>query len=398
MRNLPMVLCFLLAILAYPHLAGASDRSVVNELRMAGDASRARVLAELDGEAGFNWFLLRNPHRLVIDLSDTEFAVDEEAVPRGLVTELRHGSLQDKVSRLIITTDGPFAVEQIDLVENESSEGYRLVTDLVAASETDFESALAGQVEATGTTRATRKTDRLAQPEGENRRFTIVIDPGHGGVDGGAQGIGGTREKTITLAFALELKAHLEEAGDYDVHLTRERDEFLRLDERVRIARQHRADLFLSIHADAIGLSRMRGATVYTVADRPSDAQAAARAIRENLADEAAGEESRPADDKVTDILVDLVRRETQGFSLRFARSLVGELSSSIEMVGNPHRYAGFQVLRAPDVPSVLLELGYLSNAEDEAQMRDPEWRQLAIESLETAIESFAEGRSGWDG
>jgi N-acetylmuramoyl-L-alanine amidase len=157
--------------------------------------------------------------------------------------------------------------------------------------------------------------------------------------------------------------------------------------------------LFISIHADAIRLKNVRGATVYTVSDKASDAEAAAKAIRENLSDQIAGiavEEEIP---EVADILADLIRRETQSFSLRFARSLVGGLSTAIRMIPtNPHRFAGFKVLRAPDVPSVLLELGYLSNVEDEALMRDAGWRAKAARGIVEAVDLFAAAHRGAGG
>jgi N-acetylmuramoyl-L-alanine amidase len=373
------------------------DRLRAEGLRMAGDASRARILLQFDREMAPHWVLLRDPHRLVIDLPEADFRIEAgQAEPRGMIERFQHGQFGPGVSRVIITMDGPFAVEQLDVIENETSPGYRLVADIVATSERDFEAALAAQIEATGSTRTTPKRDRLAPEEGNaaNRPFVIVVDPGHGGIDGGAAGASGTMEKTITLAFALELRAALEEVEGYEVHLTRDRDVFLTLDERVRIARQHEADLFISVHADSYRQSGVRGATVYTVSDRPSDAGAAATAIRENLSDAIAGIEVEEAKDDVADILVDLVRRETHRFSMRFARNLVGKLSQSIDLINNPHRFAGFKVLRAPDVPSVLLELGYLSNPRDEELLRDPEWRADAIRSVRAAIKLFAESRT----
>ncbi|CAN0599938.1 unnamed protein product, partial [Laminaria digitata] len=160
---------------------------------------------------------------------------------------------------------------------------------------------------------ATKKTDRAGQtgkkPPG---KFTIVIDPGHGGIDGGAEGPGGTMEKTITLAFGLELRARLEKTGLFRVAMTRDSDVFLRLDERVRIGRQHSADLLISIHADSINTRRVRGATVYTISEKASDSIARRLAERENLADAIAGVELEEDDEEVADILVDLMRRETQ--------------------------------------------------------------------------------------
>ena len=383
-------------------LALAQETLVAHGYKMAGDASRMRLVVHFDSEPDLRWLLLRAPHRLVIDLPETEFSFDEaELEPRGMVTEVRHGDVGQGRSRLILAFDGPFAIERLDILPNEADEGFRLVADIGAASEHIFEAALAEQIETTGTTHATPKSDRLAQEAAARRArpFRVVIDAGHGGIDTGAEGASGTLEKTITLAFALELKKRLEDTGRLDVFLTRDRDLFLRLDERVRFARQHEADLFISIHADAIRLKNVRGATVYTVSDKASDAEAAAKAIRENLADQIAGIEIEEEHQDVADILVDLIRRETQGFSIRFARSLVGELSGNIGMIPtNPHRFAGFRVLKAPDVPSVLLELGYLSNVEDEASLRDPQWRASAIDAIASAIGFFAAARQGAGG
>ncbi|MFD2258970.1 N-acetylmuramoyl-L-alanine amidase family protein, partial [Chelativorans composti] len=228
----------------------------------------------------------------------------------------------------------------------------------------------------------------------EDKRFTVAIDPGHGGIDGGARGHSGTQEKAITLAFALELRKALEESGKYRVVLTRDRDVFLRLDERVRIAREQGANLLISIHADAIRLKDFRGSTVYTLSEKASDAEAAATAARENLSDELAGIEAEEIRNDVADILADLMRRETHVFSIQFARTLVNEISDTVQLVNNPLRSAGFRVLRAHDVPSVLLELGYLSNAEDEKQLRDPEWRARAARGIVRAVDLFAEARA----
>jgi N-acetylmuramoyl-L-alanine amidase len=246
---------------------------------------------------------------------------------------------------------------------------------------------------------STKKGDRVVKPVTDpGKRFVVVVDAGHGGIDGGAEGRNGTIEKTITLAFALELRNKLAKTGKYDVYLTRDTDEFLRLDERVRIARQHEADLFISVHADTINRKGIRGATVYTVSDKASDAEAEATADRENLSDTLAGIEMNEENHEVADILVDLIRRETHTFSVRFARSLVGELSPVIELINNPHRSAGFKVLRAPDVPSVLVELGYLSNAKDEEQLCDPDWRDKAADRIASAIALFAAAKTAAGG
>ena len=370
------------------------------DYKMAGDAVHMRIVMNFDREPEPKWFLLRGPHRLVIDLPETKFKLDsKELKARGLIKNVRFGKLEEGTSRFILTSKGPFTVDKLDVLQNEDSPGYRLVADISAASDRQFEEALAIQSQTTGSTDTTPKTDRLAQPVARSaKRFTVVIDPGHGGIDGGAEGSSGTQEKSITLAFALELRAKLSEGGKYDVYMTREKDEFLRLDERVRIARQHEADLFISIHADTIRLKGIRGATVYTVSDKASDAESQALADRENLSDQLAGIEIKDENQEVADILIELIKRETHGFSMQFAKSLVGELANSIGLINNPHRFAGFRVLKAPDVPSVLVELGYLSNPKDEEQLRNPDWRGKAAESISNAVASFAAAKTAAGG
>lgn len=395
---------FLLAMLALLALAGplaaaeAAKPIKAYDYKMAGDASRVRLVLQLDGEPQPRWFQLRAPHRLVIDLPGTRLAIDPaEATPRGLVSGVHYGKLDDSDSRIVIASKGPFLVEGVDVQANETSPGYRMIVDLVASTEKAFQAALADQMATTGSTQSTPKGDRVVHSGAAEapKPFTIVIDPGHGGIDSGAEGVSGTLEKTVTLSFAKELKARLEQGGRFVVHLTRDSDVFLRLDERVRVARQYGANLFISIHADTIRYPAIRGATVYTVSDQASDAESAAVAARENLSDELAGMSIEDANHEVSDILMDLVRRETHTFSIRFARTLVDALSNSMELIKNPHRHAGFRVLKAPDVPSVLVELGYLSNAQDETLLKDEAWRAKAVGDVAAAIETFAGARLG---
>jgi N-acetylmuramoyl-L-alanine amidase len=389
-----VTLLALVCILTMPLRALALE---AHDYKMAGDASHMRVVVNFDSEPEPRWFLLRAPHRLVIDLPGARFAINpEELEARGLVANVRYGQINDKTSRLILEAKGPFVVDRLDILPNEASRGFRLVADLTAASQRAFDDALAVQAQTTGSTQATPKSERLGLRTGrDGQRFTIVIDPGHGGIDGGAAGPSGTAEKDITLTFASELRDRLRADGRYNVFMTRESDDFLRLDERVRIAREHEADLFISIHADTIRLKGIRGATVYTVSEKASDADAQALADRENLSDQLAGIVVEEENHEVADILVDLIKRETHSFSMRFARSLVGELSTTVGLINNPHRFAGFKVLKAPDVPSVLLELGYLSNEKDEAQLKSAEWRGKAAASISKAIEIFATSTGG---
>lgn len=393
--------CLVLLVVCstFSSLAKAADAPLVAKgYKMAGDATKMRIVMEFDREPDIKWFLLRGPNRLVIDLANTKLAIDaKDLKPRGLVRGVRLGELGDGVSRLILTGKGPFAVDRLDVLKDEDGTGYRIAIDMSAASAREFDAALANQALTTGSTVSTDKGGRVGTGPVSNpgHRFTVVIDPGHGGVDGGAEGLNGTIEKDVTLAFATELRDKLAVAGKYDVFMTRDSDEYLRLDDRVRIARQHEADLLISIHADTISVKGIRGATVYTVSDKASDPEAQALADRENLSDQFAGMVIKDDKKEVTDILIDLIRRETHTFSMSFAHTLVGQLSTSVGLINNPQRSAGFKVLKAPDVPSVLVELGYLSNAKDEAQLLNADWRDKAAQSITNAVALFASARAG---
>jgi N-acetylmuramoyl-L-alanine amidase len=400
--QLTAALC-LLAFLSVPPGPAAAEplRAAGFTMSSAGDGTRV----ELGFNSGFDpgWFLLRAPYRLVIDLPDTAFAIEPDSTrASGLVSIVRYGHFDKDHARLILGGDKPFSVRSLSVVAAEpgSATSHRLVIDLASASPAEFDAQLAERSGLQAKNRVTLKGDRVAErvDPGPARPFTIVIDPGHGGIDGGARGVSGIEEKTITLAFALELKKKLETIENIRIIMTRDADLFLRLSERVRIARQHEADLFISIHADTIRYRNVRGATVYTVSAKASDAMAEEIAASENLADRVAGLVVEEVSHEVSDILLDLLRRETQTFSIGFARSLVGEMSHTVEMIKNPHRSAGFQVLTAPDVPSVLVELGYLSNPKDEALMRDPQWRDRASDSIVAAVKKFAQARSAGTG
>ena len=230
-----------------------------------------------------------------------------------------------------------------------------------------------------------------AQPRGTHRRRTIMLDPGHGGLDPGAIGITGVYEKHISLAAAREAARMLEATGRYEVKLTRDDDEFIPLTDRVQRAEAVNADLFLSIHADANHDSHIRGASVFTLSDQASDAGAAALATRENKADRIAGVDISNRDPIVGEILFDLARRQTNNMSLRLASALVDELGRDVPLLNNTHRSAGFVVLKAPDIPSVLVELGVLSNWEEERSLRQPAYQQRLAGSIVRSINDYFE-------
>jgi N-acetylmuramoyl-L-alanine amidase len=219
----------------------------------------------------------------------------------------------------------------------------------------------------------------------------VMLDPGHGGKDPGAIGISGTYEKQVALSAAFELKRQLEAAGRYRVALTRTRDAFIPLDERVAKAQTHGAALFVSMHADALSDHSVRGASVSTLADTAADAQTAALARRENSADRFAGARFDTSPE-VARILASLVRRETRVGSSRLARDMVGSLDQDLPMLPNPARHAGFVVLKAADIPSVLVEMGFMSNPADEAQLRRPQHRARVAEAMKHAVDAYFAG------
>ena len=217
----------------------------------------------------------------------------------------------------------------------------------------------------------------------------VLLDPGHGGKDPGAIGLSGTYEKTITLATAQELRQQLEASGRYRVELTRTRDVFIPLEQRVDLAERHGAALFVSLHADALHQRWVRGASVYTLSDTASDGQTASLARRENAADRFAGPAFRDAPPEVAHILASLVRQETRAGSARMARGVVSELQRNLPLLANPSRHAGFVVLKAADIPSVLVEMGFLSNRDDEAALRHPEHRAQVAAAMKRAVDAY---------
>jgi N-acetylmuramoyl-L-alanine amidase len=229
----------------------------------------------------------------------------------------------------------------------------------------------------------------IPQTPPTDRRYTIVLDPGHGGIDPGATGPQGIVEKDITLTLAMELKRQLEKIERYRVVLTRERDVSMALAERVQVARNNSADLFISLHADSNHDARVRGATFYTLSGTASDAAAAEYAAKENRADIIAGVDLRNESEEVTTILIDLAQRETMSDSVRFARAALKSFTGRVSLAPKSHRFAGFKVLKAPDVPSVLIEFAYLTNKQDETMLTSPISRARLIEVLAQAIDRF---------
>lgn len=364
------------------------------DARLGGDAQRTRFILDLTRPIQLNAFTLGDPYRVVVDLPQVSFRMPARRgeAGRGLVKAFRYGLVMQGGSRLVLDTTGPVRVDKAFVLDPVDGQPARLVLDLVAIDRDTFKRNLALENGSRLAARAPRPKERdpLAKPPTDLRPL-VVIDPGHGGLDSGTIAPSGESEKTIVLEFAQQLQQKLEKAGKYRIAMTRTDDRFVPLAERVRFARNAQAALFISIHADALDTRNddTRGATVYTLSETASDAEAARLAEAENRADVIAGVDLSAEPNDVADILIDLTQRETKTFSNQFARTLVGELRTSARLHKNPLKSAGFRVLRAPDIPSVLVELGYVSSKSDLKLLTSETWRNRATDSIAKAVHSY---------
>ncbi|MCP4181792.1 MAG: N-acetylmuramoyl-L-alanine amidase [Hyphomicrobiales bacterium] len=369
--------------------------SIAFEGRLLGDEQSARLMVELDGWADIKPFYMNNPPRLVIDMSKTAFRFQqpENLKPRGLVNDLRYGTMARGHSRIVITLVHP--VKIISQQFRQMVKGrYKFTLDFEKVEAAEFGKQIAKQSnEISLANKMVVKGDRLLRAAKQKGRMTIVLDPGHGGIDGGAKGRHGSVEKDITLEVAKVLEKAIAQAGPFDVFLTRRDDHFLSLKERVKIATRKQADLFISIHADTLKQKMVRGAAVYTLSKKASDEFAKQLADSENRADLVAGLAANEVKDEIVNILADLTARETKKFSVQFAQRILHVFRNNIQLIKNPHRNAAFEVLKDPIVPSVLLELGYLSNPEDEKLLLSDKWRDKFSKHLTQAVGLFFANR-----
>jgi len=430
-------------VAAAPDRASAAS-AVVSDMRVGAYAQATRVVFEFSDKLEFTVFTLANPYRVVIDMPEVGWRLPPRPLPKrtGLFDKLRYGRYKVGQSRVVLDMVKPVAIANAFVLKPESGLPHRLVLDLVATTESAFASRLKGPAlrvtaersysappskvaapvltppepvmsiaevvaslrkpsaepaeapaQSGSTAAAPASQFRLAprkpalRPSGEKR--VVVIDPGHGGVDPGTIGRSGVYEKHITLALSRELKRRLEATGRYRAVLTRSRDIFIRLRDRVQIARDAGADLFISVHADTIKNRAISGASVYTLSERASDKEAAALAEKENKADLIAGIDLSHESPEVANILIDLAQRESMNQSSNFASILVRRLKHRARVLRNTHRFAGFAVLKAPDVPSVLLESGFLSNRADEKRLRSKAYRTKIATAAVEAVDAY---------
>jgi len=363
---------------------------VASDVRVGGDDKATRFVLDLTQKVDIAAFTLADPYRVVIDLPQIAFKLPANAgeQARGLIKAFRYGLVMKGGSRIVIDVKSPVRVDKAFTLPAADNMPARLVLEL---SPTDRDSFLRTIALADHTRRAAPSNHNWPAPASDNDpRPLIVLDPGHGGIDPGTSSADGVTEKDVVLAFAKSLKAKLEATGRYEVYLTREDDTFLPLRERVEFAQKKGAGLFLSIHADYFPeqTEKATGATVYTLSEQASDEEAKELATKENFSDAIAGVAlPSDSDEVVANILIDLAQRETQNRSTVFARSIVGELAGNLHT--HKMRSAGFRVLKAPDIPSVLIEIGFLSNPDDEKHLVSDAWRDRISVSLVDAIDGY---------
>ena len=377
----------------------AANFAIASDARLAGDTKQTRFVLDLDKTIQFRAFALDDPYRVVIDIPEVNFRlpVGTGTNGRGLVRAFRYGMVMPGGSRMVFDLTGPARIANATMLDAANDQPPRLVVELEEVDRPSFLQSLAsGRPElkpAASESMAAIAPQAAPPPKPAappDSRPVVVIDPGHGGVDNGTRS-GDEMEKNLVLAFGLALRDRLEKSGKYRVVMTRSDDTFIPLDERVKLAHSQAAALFVSIHADYLprGEGDAQGATIYTVSDKASDAEAERLAESENRADAIGGVDLREEPTEVADILIDLAQRETRTFSNRFARLLMGEMKGTVRMHKNPLKSAGFRVLKAPDVPSVLVELGYVSNKGDLEHLVSESWRSKTVAAMGQAIDVF---------
>ncbi len=363
------------------------------ETSESGLAEGRRGAAELtlSLSQGVPWrvFTLDEPRRVVLDFKEIDWGdlrPDQLGTVAG-IADVRFGAYRPGWSRMVLDLDSPMAVDSAEMAVVETSGRAKLTLVLAPTDTSRFADTAGAPHDPRWDLPAPADTTGVAREARPDWAPTVVvIDPGHGGIDPGAEREG-AQEKDLMLLFARELRDLLRRAGGYEVHLTRDGDDFVSLEGRVAIAHQHQADVFISLHADIVSQGNAKGATVYTLSDEASDAASALLAERHDRADILSGVDLSGADDEVTDVLLDLARLETEPRTMMLAEALVGALKeTSVRLNRKPLRTGGFSVLKAADVPSVLVELGFMSSQQDLANLQDPGWRAAMASGLRDGL------------
>lgn len=377
--------------------AGASAAATeVTDIRLGIHPGKVRVVLEASSKLTVSSFVLERPYRVVLDMPKVRWRLPRGAEKRakGFVSGYRFGEFAPGRARIVLDLKRPAVIGNKFTIPPRDGRPWRIVLDLKKATAAEVV-AYAERQKDGAQQRTGRRTGGQQPKKAPLRKKVVVIDPGHGGIDPGTTGrTKRILEKNIVLAMARQLKRELDRGGRFKAVLTRDRDVFVRLRARIARARAAGADLFISLHADSLPDRSVNGASVYTLSEKASDREAAALAAKENKADLIAGMDLSHKSKQVTDILIDLAQRETMNHSVRFARFLVEEIRKSTDLLRKTHRFAGFAVLKAPDVPSVLLEMGYLSNPRDEARLTRPRFRARLAKAIAKAIDRYFTARA----
>jgi N-acetylmuramoyl-L-alanine amidase len=362
--------------------------------RIGEHQDRTRLVIELSDPVNLRAFALANPDRVVLDMPEVSWRLGAPPRPSGFgpVKSYRYGQFRTGNSRMVIDLNQPVSVSDALVLPPSSGFGYRVVIDLFPTTRPKFD-AQAGwpadlkKRESDAERLAALIAAQQAPPAGSGKKI-IVLDPGHGGLDSGTLGVNGLMEKDLALAEGLKLARALRQRG-YTVVLTRTNDTFIPLRQRVATARANKADLFIALHADSNPDPDTTGTSIYTLNDGRSDREASALARRENQSDVIAGVDLSGENNPVAPILINLAQRDTRNKSSEFATNALRNLGQVTDLLArSPHRSASLAVLVAPDVPAVLIELGYLSNSGDAAQMNTDSWRAKVADAIADAVDS----------
>ena len=368
---------------------------MVMSARIGEHQDRTRLVIELSDPVNLRTFALANPDRVVIDMPEVTWRLGAPPRPSGFgaVKSYRYGQFRAGNSRMVIDLNQPVTVSDALVLPPSAGFGYRVVIDLFPTTRPKFDS-LAGwpadlkKRESDAEKLAALIAAQEAPPARGSGKKIIVLDPGHGGLDSGTIGVNGLMEKDLALAEGLKLRRLLQARG-YTVFMTRDNDTFIPLRQRVAIARADKADLFIALHADSNPDADTTGTSIYTLNDGRSDREASALARRENQSDVIAGVDLSGDNNPVAPILINLAQRDTRNKSSEFATNALKSISQVTELLAHsPHRSASLAVLVAPDVPAVLIELGYLSNHGDAAQMNTDAWRSKVANAIADAVDA----------
>ena len=380
--------------------ASAQITSSLTGVRVGQHDGMTRLILDLTEPTTFKILALSRPRRVVIDLPALHWALEERSLNVGHsgVVRLRYGQFRPDTTRIVVDLDQPLAVRQARMLaaDAEGTAPHRLVLDFVPVSLPAYEAAARPPKPVKPVLRAKPVAPAgpvplpKLKPAPKPVRHLIAIDAGHGGRDPGAIATNDLREKTLALAFARELRTVLVESGRYQVVMTRDGDRKVRLKRRVVIARNAGADLFLSIHLDRLENRDVRGASVYTLSDEASDVETAELAARENKADIVADVDLTDGyDEDVAKVLISLVQQNTMNCSASLAATLLPELERVAPLIRRPHRFGDFRVLKAPDIPSVLVELGFLSNDQDAERLTSKTHRRALAGAILNALDMY---------